>query len=243
MNLDEFCDRFQTLVDKSPNAPLLGDASRGLVKDLLKDPTWFGEYLQKFIADPAFLSNEPASVFDNEVKLYRSPNKSFTVLSYIWDSPILSPIHDHSSWGIIGSLLRPLREIRYQRLDNKEVEGYAELKLTSDFLIPLGEVGTVLPLDKGIHQTGSADNQFTITFGVYGKSIRKGYILFFDPAAKKVTPTSQRLPFRRVLALQALVSLGEALGKRFLTPELVKSLPEDLIQEFRGISSIPDTYL
>jgi predicted metal-dependent enzyme (double-stranded beta helix superfamily) len=243
MNLEEFCERLQTLLDQDPRSPVLGEASKTLVRDLIQNPLWFGHFLQKFIADPAFLADQPASVFDNEIKIYRSPDKSFTLLAYIWDSRELSAIHDHGSWGLFGVFIHPFREIKYQRLDNKQVEGYAELKPISDTLIRPGEVGTVLPLDKGIHQTGVGDDQLTITLHVYGRSIRPGYILCFDPAEKKVTRAPKRNQFRRVLALQALVSLGEASGKRFLTPDLIKSLPEDLVQEFRRISSIHDQYL
>lgn len=243
MNFEEFCDHFQVLLNQGRGAPLLGEASRQLLRDLLQDPSWFGEFLQKYLTDPAFLSDPPASVFDNEIKLYRSPDKSFLLLAYIWDSRELGPIHDHGAWGLIGALLCPLREVKYQRLENTQAEGYAELRQISDAVIELGEVGTIFPLDKGIHQTGAADDQLTITLGVYGRSLRQGYIHFFDPVEKTVTPAHKRLQFRKVLALQALLALGEALGKRFLTQDLIKSLPEDLVQEFRGISSIPDKYL
>ena len=243
MNLEEFCDRFQALLNQGRSAPLLGEPSRQLLRDLIQDPSWFGEFLQKFIADPAFLSDQPGSFFDNEIKLFRSPERSFSLLAYIWDTREMSVIHDHGSWGLFGVFIRPFREIKYQRVDSKQVEGFAELKVISDTVIEAGEVGTVFPLDKGIHQTGAAENQLTITFHVYGRSLRKGYIHYFDPAEKKVSPSYKRVQFRKVLALRALVALEEAVGKRFLTPDLIKSLPEDLVKEFRGISSIPDNYL
>jgi predicted metal-dependent enzyme (double-stranded beta helix superfamily) len=240
MNLEEFCGRFQAHLNQEPGTPFLGEPNRQLLRVFLQDPLWFGEFLQKFIADPAFLSDQPASVFDNEIKLYRSPDKSLMLLAYIWDGPELCPIHDHGAWGLIGGLIGSLREIKYQRMDDKQVEGYAELEQISDTLIEPEEVGMVLPLDKGIHQTGSADDRLTITLHIYGRSIRQGYIYFFDPARKKVIRANQRVPLRKVLALQALVSVGEAVGQRLLTPDLIKCLPEDLIKEFREISSIPD---
>jgi hypothetical protein len=55
---------------------------------------------------------------------------------------------------------------------------------------------------------------------------------------KTVTPAHKGLQFRKVLGLRALASLGEAVGKRFLTQDLIKSLPEDLVKEFRGIEDL-----
>jgi hypothetical protein len=46
-----------------------------------------------------------------------------------------------------------------------------------------------------------------------------------------------RILFRKVLAVRALASLGEALGQTFLTPSLLASLPEDVAREFRRLSS------
>ncbi len=243
MNLEEFCDRFQALQNQGSGTPELGEGGRQLLQNFLQNSSWLGEFLQKFIIAPAFLSDHPVSVFDNEIRLYRSPDKSFSLLAYIWDSRGLCPVHDHGAWGIIGGLIGSLREVRYQRVDEGQVEGYAELKQISDSLIKPEEARMILPLDKGIHQTGSADDQLTITIHIYGRSLRRGYIHYFDPAEKKVTRASQRIPFRKILALQALTLLEETVGKKFLTRDLIKCLPEDLVQEFRGTSSIPDTYL
>ncbi len=241
MNLENFCDRFQTLQEQQPDTPALLDAGKRLMQELLRDPAWFAEFLRNYVADPAFLTDQPASVFDNEIKLYRSSDKSFTLLAYLWDRRGLCVVHDHSAWGLIGSFLHPLREVKYRRLDDGQVEGYAHLEQTSDSALQPGEVGIVLPLDKGIHQTGAADDALTISLGVYGRSIRQGYIHFFDPGRKKFRRATSRLLFKKVLALRALSSLEEFLGKRFLTPSLLDSLPGDLVREFRQISSGPNT--
>ena len=236
MNLEEFCERFQTLPKEGPPIPPFLKSGQQLLRELLKDPAWFGDFLQRYIAGPAFLAEQPTSVFDNEIRLHRSPDKSFTILAYIWDNPDLCAIHDHSAWGLIGSLLNPLREVKYRRLDDGEVEGFAELEQVSDSSLEPGRVGIVLPLDKGIHQTGSAGDAFTISLGIYGRSIRQGYIHFFEPAERRITRAHTRILFRKVLALRALASVGEATGQTFLPPSLIDSLPEDLVREFQRFS-------
>lgn len=239
MNLEEFCSRFQSLLRDQPKMPHLLNRGQELLRELLKSPEWFGESLQRFIADPAFLTDQPISVFNNEIRLYRSPGKSFTLLAYLWEDRNLCPIHDHNAWGIIGALLNPWREVKYRRLDDGQAEGYADLEQVSDLVFQAGEVGIVYPLNKGIHQTGGALDRPTISLGVYGKSIRQGSIHFFDSAEKKAYRAHTRIPFRKVLALRALASLEEVLGRRYLTPSLLESLPDDLVREFRRVSSSP----
>lgn len=237
MQLGEFCERFQTLLGQRPKTPFLLDAGQRLLRELLKDPGWFAEFLQKFIADPAFLTDQPTSVFDNEIRLHRSPDRSFTILAYLWDDRNLCLVHDHNAWGIIGALLHPLREVKYRQLDDGQAEGVADLEQVSDLVFQAGEVGIVLPLNKGIHQTGAALDRPAISLGVYGRSIRQGSIHFFDPAEKKVSRAQPRTLFRKVLALRALASLGEMLGQTLLTPPLLESLPDDLVREFREYSA------
>lgn len=233
MNLQEFCERFQTLQERRPETPILLDSGKQLMQELLRDPAWFAEFLRNYVAGPAFLADQPASVFDNEIRLYRSSDKSFTLLAYLWDGRDLCAVHDHGAWGLIGPLLHPMREVKYRRLDDGQVDGCAHLEQASDLALQPGEVGMVLPLDKGIHQTGAAGNPLTISLGVYGRSIRQGYIHFFDPPGKKVRRATTRLWFKKVLALRGLASLEEVLGKRFLPSSLLESLPEDLVREFR----------
>lgn len=237
MNLEEFCERFQSLQEQDPKPPNLLEAGRELMEELLRDPAWFAEFLRNYVAGPAFLADQPASVFDNEIKLYRSPDKSFVLLAYLWEGRSMCTVHDHGAWGLIGSLLHGLREVKYRRLDDGQVEGCARLEQASDWVLRPGEVGTVLPLDRGIHQTGAAGDPMTISLGLYGRSIRQGYIQFFDPEEKKVLRATTRLGFKKVLALRALASLEEALGKRVLTSSLLESLPMDLVREFQLHSS------
>jgi hypothetical protein len=236
MTLEEFGRRFQALLDQRPKREIPGDTGQKLLEDLLKDPLWLGRFLQQYIADPAFLTVPSPTIFDNEIKLFRSPDKSFILLCYLWDSRQLSPIHDHGAWGIIGPVLHPLREIKYQRLDDDRIEGYAELKQVSDTVINPGKTGIVLPLNKGIHQTGAVDDRLTIAVGLYGRSSRRGYINFFHPAEKKVIRAFRQVFFQKTLALRALALIGESAGRNLLTEALLDSLPDDLIRGFREVS-------
>jgi hypothetical protein len=127
-----------------------------------------------------------------------------------------------------------MREVKYRRLDDGQAEGVADLERFSEPVFQAGETGIVLPLNKGIHQTGAASDRPTISLGVYGRTIRQGAIHFFSPAERKAYRAHTRVPFRRVLALRALASLEEAMGEKFLPPSLLQSLPDDLVGELRN---------
>jgi len=77
MNLEEFCSHFSNPPGATtPNtpfywmrqAPRAGTAEKpGLVRRIPAN----------HVTDPAFLADQHASVFDNEIRLYRSPEKIF----------------------------------------------------------------------------------------------------------------------------------------------------------------------
>ena len=165
MNLEKFCLRFQALLEEKPGTSQLMDVGLKLLGELLSDPGWFQEIFKKLLMDPGFLNRQPTSVYRNEITLHRSPAQSFSVLAYIWEPDRPSPIHDHGSWGMIGPLIHQVREIKYRRLDDGRVEGYAELERTSSRVIEPGGTSHVLPLDEGIHQMGAAGKQMAISVG------------------------------------------------------------------------------
>jgi len=233
MNLETFCLRFQAFLAEKPDIPQVLDVGLKLFGELLSDPRWFQEFFKKLLSDPGFLNLQPTSVYRNEITLHRSPGQSFSVLAYIWEPHRPSPIHDHGSWGMIGSLIRPVREIKYRRLDGGRVEGYAELERTSSRVIEPGGTSHVLPLDEGIHQMGTAGDQLAVSVGVYGKSIRQGYSQFFDPSGKTVVRAYHPKLFKKVLAIRALGSIGEPWAEDILEAARSSPVPGYLAQEYQ----------
>jgi predicted metal-dependent enzyme (double-stranded beta helix superfamily) len=233
MNLEEFCLRFHAFLDEKPSFPLLLEAGQELFGELLSDPSWFREILRKLIMDRDFLKTQEVSVFHNEITLHRSPDRAFSVLAYIWEPDYVTPIHDHGSWGIIGGLIQPFRERKYRRLDDGQAQGQAELEEVSSKVIGPGETTHVLPLNKGIHQMEAATDQLAVTVSVYGKSVRKGYIQFFDPFRKKVIPAYHPKLFKEVLAVRTLGAIPEPWAKDILTGEASASIPAYLMREYQ----------
>jgi predicted metal-dependent enzyme (double-stranded beta helix superfamily) len=231
MKLEDFCGRFHAFLKEGPKTPQILNTGKELLGGLLSDPRWFGETLSRLVSDASYLETQTPSVFANEVTLYRSPDRIFSVMAFLWEPGSLCPVHDHSSWGIIGSLLDSVKEIRYSRLDDAGVDGNADLEQMAARTIRPGEVVYVAPLDQGIHQTGAAADRLAVSLGVYGKSIRKGYIHFFDPLNKRVERAYPPRIYKQVLAIRALKSAPEVWAEELSSLSSVHSLPEYLAEE------------
>ncbi len=208
MNLDEFCRRFQKFLEQRPGVPDLIATGSQMVGELVKEIGWFGDFLEKVVQDRSFWDLQETSIWANEISLYRSKDRSFSVLGYIWEPHTSSPIHDHGAWGIIGTMVHPVEERTYRRLDDGRREGFAELEEVSSRRIQPGETTHVLPLDEGIHRMG-APERLSITVNVYGKPTRRGYIQFFKPAQKTVARAYSPRLFKQVLAIRTLSSINE----------------------------------
>jgi predicted metal-dependent enzyme (double-stranded beta helix superfamily) len=233
MNLEEFCLRFQALLEEKPSVPQALEVGGELLGHLVIDPGWCQGILKKLILEPDYLNQQPVSVYPNEIMLHRSPDRSFSILAYIWEPHSPSPVHDHGSWGIVGCLIQPVRERKYRRLDNGQVEGFAELEETSSTVIEPGGISTVLPLNKGIHQMGAVNDQVAITVGVYGRSIRKGYTQFFDPSKKTVIRAYSPKLFKQVVAIRALGSMAQPWEEDILEAKIPASIPDYLKNEYQ----------
>ena len=234
MNLETFCLRFQAFLEEKPDISQVMDTGLKLLGELLADPGWFQEVFKKLLMDPGFLNRQPTSVYRNEITLHRSPGQFFSVLAYIWEPHRPSPVHDHGAWGLIGPLIQPVREIKYRRLDDGRIAGFAELEKTSSQVIQPGGTSHVLPLDEGIHQMGAAGEQMSVSVGVYGRSIRQGYSQFFDPAGKTVVRAYHPKLFKKVLAIRALGSVGESWAEDILEAARSSPTPDYLEQEYQS---------
>ena len=233
MNLEEFCRRFSTLLKENSPQPEFFSAGQELLREVLHDPRWFGDFLGRLIHDRKFYNQQEATFYPNEITLHRSSGPYFSVLAYIWEPHSSSAVHDHGSWGLVGSLIHRVQETKYRRLDDGQIEGYAELQEVSSRVIEPGETTFVLPLDKGIHEMKSLD-QRVVSLNVYGKSVRLGYLQFFYPSQKKVERVYPPKLFKKVLAIRVLGSISQPWAEEILKASLSPHEPDFLQKEFQA---------
>lgn len=202
-----------------------------MLSELMSQKEWFGEILRKILFDREFSESQKAGIWPNEITLHRSPDRSFQVICYIWGPYLADTIHDHGSWGIIGSFSRPIREKKYRRLDDGTREGYAELEETASTVLQPGEFTSVLPLNKGIHRMENRSDDVAITINVYGRSIRKGYIQFFYPEDNAVARVYPPRSLKEALAIRAAGALGASWSEDILKKVLASDLPDHIRKE------------
>jgi len=233
MNLEEFCPPFRALVEEKKNVSQFITEGRALMEELLRDPDWFRGYLEKLLLDPEFLNAQEPSIYPNEVTLYRSPDRAFSILAYFWEPRTTSSIHDHGSWGIVGALIYPVRERKYRRLDDGRTEGQAELEEASRAWIKPGETTFVLPLNEGIHLMEAPEEHGSVTVSVYGRSVRYGYIQFYDPNRRTVRRVYPPRTLKKVLAIRTLGFLAAPWGEEILKTVASSRRPEYLETEIQ----------
>ncbi len=233
MNLEQFCLGFQGFLEEKPTYPRLLKEGQLFLKELVGDPFWFREILKKIILDPEFINLQKDSVFENEITLYRSPDRAFSVLAYLWEAQSSTPIHDHGSWGIIGALTQRIQEKKYRRLDDGKKEGVGEIQEISSRWIEPGDTTYVLPLDEGIHRMEAAADRGSITISIYGESLRKGYIHFFDASRRKVIRAYPPKLYKKVLAIRSLGTIREPWAKELLAAGILHSVPDPLKEEYQ----------
>ena len=230
-NLEQFCDQFKTLLGEKPAMNRLIETGSSLMAELIREREWFGDVLRKILFEPGFNENQKIGIWPNEITLYKSPDRSFQVLCYIWESYIKDAVHDHGSWGIIGSFVQPFRERKFKRMDDGKTEGYALLEEVSSTIIQPGETTCVLPLNKGIHSMENISSDVAITINVYGRNIRKGYIQFYYPEKNSVLRVYPPKSLREKLAIRAAAAMRGLWSEEILKSVLASDLPDPIKKE------------
>lgn len=222
----QFVADFKDLIHQNLQLAELVEGGQGLLGELLSDRLWYRQVVERLVRDKEFLSDQVNSIWPNEVVLWRDPDREFSVLAYIWEPHAADAVHDHGSWGVIGSLVRGFTERKYRRLDSGHVQGHAELQEVSCRIIGPGETSYVLPLDEGIHRTENDEDSHSISINVYGKPVRRGYIHFFDIDNKTVKRVFPPRTNKQVLAIRFLGTVGESWAEDILTAALHDPLPD-----------------
>jgi predicted metal-dependent enzyme (double-stranded beta helix superfamily) len=238
--LNTLCKEFHTLLDRQEDVNQTTKAGQEIVHKYTSDNGWFIEYLKDIHEGRKLYNEQRASLWPNEITLYRSPDQSLIIFLYIWEPYTLDAVHDHGSWGIIGNLFGKVREVKYRRLDDGYTEGFAELEETSSLTMNPGQTTHVLAMDEGIHRMENVTDNVSITLNIYGKSIRKGFINFFNPGEKRVRRMYPPRTHKEVLIIRSLGYMKTAWARQILDSYRHNDIPDYIRRECElSLSGIP----
>ena len=128
----------------------------------------------------------------------------FSLRMYLHEPGEYTPIHDHSSWGVLGNASGTMEIIKYRRMDDGSRDGFARIEESARITCNPGETDTTLPLNDGIHCVGNPTDKTIAIVNVYGSPIRRLFINRFvleKNRVEKIFPPHLR---RKRLATQAL---------------------------------------
>lgn len=154
--LRAFVVNFSRLVSRAPaEQDLLHEGSR-LVQELVSNDDWL----------PAPYAQPSADRY-SQYLLHADGEERFSVVSFVWGPGQSTPIHDHTTWGIIGILRGAEIEQRYARQSDGSLapDGVARR------LLP-GSVDTVSPSVGDLHKVSNGlEERASISIHVYGGNI------------------------------------------------------------------------
>jgi predicted metal-dependent enzyme (double-stranded beta helix superfamily) len=216
--------------NKSPLPEML-DSAQVILRELLRDQDWFRETLSQLVLSEDYLQSQFHSIDPNDIQLYHSPDKAFSVSAYIWEPEVPYPIHDHGAWGIVGSLINPFKEVKYEVTESGNESSYTELRKTRETIIQPGQTAVVLPLNLGIHQMLSINQKISVSIHIYGPRVRRGYIQIYHPENKTIQRVYRPLINKKILAIRTLGAIPDGWAKDVLLNVMEADGPDFIEQE------------
>ncbi len=101
--------------------------------------------------------------------LHEEPDHSLAVLALAWLPGRGTPPHDHGTWAVVAGVDGIERNVRYNRLDDRGRDDYAELEVRHEFDAGPGEL--VCMKTGGIHEVTNETDRVTLSVHTYGRHI------------------------------------------------------------------------
>jgi predicted metal-dependent enzyme (double-stranded beta helix superfamily) len=156
--LEHFVTAFTELLDKQPSESILLSKGATLLQSLVSAYDWLP---RRFAL--------PSSERYSQYVLYVDPEERFSVVSFVWGPGQTTPIHNHTTWGLIGMLCGSEVEQHFA----KQADGTLVEDGTLHKLEP-GEVDMVSPQMGDLHRVSNAfSDRTSISIHVYGGDIGK----------------------------------------------------------------------
>jgi hypothetical protein len=175
---------------------------------LLAQGSLFRDILSGLCRGSGFPDLRLGTLFENEFILFQDPGRAFSLRMFIFGPEEKTPIHDHGSWGVLGSAFGKLEVVRYRREDDGSSDEHARLSIADRRVLLPGDTEKTLPFDQGIHRTGNPTGGATLMVNVYGPPRRRLYIHCYDIDTGRVKRVYPQRIRKKMLAQLALTRMS-----------------------------------
>ena len=149
------------------------DMTRAVEKYGRDEPAMLREgrtLLARLIARDDWLPQEFAQAHADTYRqylLYCDPLERFSVVSFVWGPGHITPVHDHTVWGLVGVLRGAEKCEEYERAGDGE-----PMRKTGEHIVQVGGIDAVSPTVGDIHTVSNAlADRPAISIHVYGANI------------------------------------------------------------------------
>ncbi len=105
----------------------------------------------------------------NRHLVYMDRQRRFVIMSAVWLPGQGTPVHDHGTWGVTGTLEGELKVTNYLRVDDGKKAGFVKLRESTGVYCGPASVSYVLPPNEEIHKVENIGEKTTYSFHVYGR--------------------------------------------------------------------------
>ena len=126
--------------------------------------------LERLLGDMAWLDARYAEPRGGSVQylLHKHPDDAYSIVSVVFNTDYATPVHDHTTWGLVGVWRGAEREERFKRTDDRARADYAALRPAGEVVNLPGTVTHLLPPDEEIHRITNQAPHPSCSIHVYG---------------------------------------------------------------------------
>lgn len=163
----QFVQKMTEAVDRhGDDEPRLLDAAEPLLADLVRHDDWLPERFAR-----------PSDESYRQYLLYRDPKRRFSVVSFVWQPGQMTPVHDHTVWGLVGVMRGQERCEEFAR-----PVAPGPLRPCGAHPLPAGAIDRVSPRIGDVHRVSNAGPVTAVSIHVYGGDIGATLRHVFDTA-------------------------------------------------------------
>jgi predicted metal-dependent enzyme (double-stranded beta helix superfamily) len=196
-------EELERLTDSSSRIRCIRDR----LPELLEKQPLFIELLRCIGRGCTYPDIRHTDAFENEILLYLNPKRIFSLRMFLFGPGEFTPVHDHNSWGVVGTAMNRLTVVKYVREDDGSLDGHARVHPIESLTLDPGDTDITLPLNDGIHKTGNEGKNPVIMVNVYGSPIRRLFVHGFEIEKNRVYRMYAPRMKKKLLAREALANV------------------------------------